>query len=102
LAAPAAFLLAVTVAVLLVRAGLGDSGADTSAATSTRTPVTSTARTTTKTTTKPRPKRFYVVESGDTYGTIATKFGTSVDVLITLNPEVDPNALRVGQRVRVR
>jgi LysM repeat protein len=45
--------------------------------------------------------RFYIVESGDTLGSIAGRFETNVDRLMELNPAVDPRALRVGQRVRV-
>jgi LysM repeat protein len=45
--------------------------------------------------------KFYIVESGDTLGSIAGQFETSVDRLMELNPAVDPRALRVGQRVRV-
>ena len=45
--------------------------------------------------------KFYIVESGDTLGSIAGQFETSVDRLMELNPAVDPRVLRVGQRVRV-
>jgi LysM repeat protein len=102
-AAPAAFLLAVTLAVLLVRAGL-DRGGGTAATTTVAT--TTTARTTTTrptTTSTPRPPRqFYEIESGDTFATIAAEFDTTVEELLLLNPDVDPQALRIGQRVRVR
>jgi Tfp pilus assembly protein FimV len=43
----------------------------------------------------------YSVRSGDTLGTIAERFGTTVDELLVLNPGIDPHALRVGQPVRV-
>lgn len=43
----------------------------------------------------------YSVRSGDTLGTIAERFGTTVDELLVLNPGVDPRALRVGQSIRV-
>jgi LysM repeat protein len=43
----------------------------------------------------------YSVRSGDTLGSIADKFGTTVDRLMELNPGVDPTALRVGQPIRV-
>jgi LysM repeat protein len=102
-AAPAAFLLAVTIAILLVRAGLGSEGTAIPAeATSTRT--TTTAPTTTSTTTRTRPaetRRFYTVERGDTFGSIAAALDTTVDELRVLNPGVDPTSLRVGQKIRV-
>lgn len=54
---------------------------------------------------KPRAKSArasaYSVRSGDTLGVIADRFGTSVDRLIELNPGIDPQALRVGQPIRV-
>jgi Tfp pilus assembly protein FimV len=43
----------------------------------------------------------YSVRSGDTLGTIAERFGTTVDELLVLNPGTDPHSLRVGQPVRV-
>jgi hypothetical protein len=44
----------------------------------------------------------YSVRSGDTLGTIAERFGTTVEHLIVLNPGIDPRALRVGQPLRVQ
>jgi LysM repeat protein len=109
-AAPAAFLAAVTVAVLLVRAGLSasDEPSTTTAATATTsaTRATTTRRTTTRatttagTTTAGEP-RFYTIESGDTFASIAAEFDTTVDRLRELNPEVDPTQLTIGQRIRV-
>jgi LysM repeat protein len=101
--APAAFLAAVTVAVLLVRAGLSpsdDVAATTTATTTTATTrPTTTRRTTTATTTE--EQRFYTIERGDTFGSIAAEFDTTVDRLRELNPEVDPTQLTIGQRIRV-
>jgi LysM repeat protein len=99
------FLAAVTIAVLLVRAGLDDDGN----ATSTTIPVSTAAATTSATGTirerpparKPKP-RFYVIESGDTFGTVAAKFDTTVETLQALNPGVSSNSLTVGQRIRVK
>jgi hypothetical protein len=44
----------------------------------------------------------YSVRSGDTLGTIAERFGTTVEELLVLNPGIDPHALRVGQPVRLQ
>jgi LysM repeat protein len=106
--APAAFLAAVTIAVLLVKAGLnsGDTGTTTSSVRRATVP-TATARTTTQlvlTTTTPTSTTaaaYYEVQSGDTLGSIAVKYGTTVDQLLSLNPGIDPATLRVGQRIRV-
>ncbi len=43
----------------------------------------------------------YSVRRGDTLGVIAERFGTSVERLMLLNPGIDPQALRVGQPIRV-
>jgi LysM repeat protein len=86
IAAPVAFLLAVTIAVLLVRAGLRDDEA----------PV-------------PRGNgvaavqpRYYVVRRGDTLDSIAQRYDTTVTAIRQLNPDVDPVSLAVGLRLRVR
>jgi LysM repeat protein len=102
LAAPAAFLLAVTIAVLLVRAGLRGGGDTEPAAPS----VSVTAPTATRASTTARPtttgRRFYTVQSGDTFGSIAASEHTSVQELEALNPNVDPAALVPGQKIRVK
>ena len=108
--APAAFLLAVTIAVLLIKSGL-DNGSQqqTVAAPTTTAQTTTEAKTTTKlvltgtvaTTTAPANAQYYVIQSGDTLGTIASRHNTTVDQLLTLNPGVDPSALQPGQRIRV-
>ena len=108
---PAAFLLAVTIAVLLVKAGLNSSGSETTtiAAHTTTAPAKTQPATTTKlvltgtvsTTTAPSNAQYYVIETGDTLGGIAAKYNTTVEQLLTLNPELDPNALQPGTRIRV-
>ncbi len=44
----------------------------------------------------------YVVQTGDTLGSIASKTGISVDKLQQLNPQLDPQALVSGQRIKLR
>jgi LysM repeat protein len=97
--APAAFLLAVTIAVLLVRAGL-----KTDAAPVTDSIATTVSTTTTITTTPvpPRRRRFYRLRAGETLSDVAIRFGTSVEQLLALNPGIEPTNLTVGQRVRVK
>ncbi len=92
--APAAFLLAVTVAVLLVRSGLNTKSA---------TPPSTVATTTVSTTpTTPNRKQFYRLRSGETISDVAVRFDTTVAALLALNPGIKVNALTVGQRIRVR
>ena len=55
----------------------------------------------TPTTTTVAEGRYYVIQSGDTLGSIALKYDTTVEELVRLNPDVDPTALHVGQRIRV-
>jgi LysM repeat protein len=114
--APAAFLAAVTIAVILIKAGLSggsDSQPTRVGALPTSSSNTSTAQTTTKlvlttpaatTTTEATTPgaQYYVVESGDTLGSVAQKYSTTVEQLLTLNPGVDPTALHIGQRIRVQ
>jgi LysM repeat protein len=44
----------------------------------------------------------YIVEDGDSFGIIAEKFGVSVDRLVRLNPDVDPQTLNPGQELKIR
>lgn len=85
-AAPVAFLLAVTMVVLLVRAGLRE-GRPSSAG-----PIVAVTT----------GGQTYVVRKGDTLEAIAARFGTTAVALERLNPGVDPVGLRVGLRLRVK
>jgi lysozyme len=106
-AAPAAFLLAATIAILLVRSGLdngeagtpGTTAATTAAATTTE---PGTTETDTGTTTTASAQQFYVIEPGDTLAAIADEHDTTVEQLLVLNPDLDPVALTVGERIRVK
>ena len=101
--APAAFLAAVTIAAILVKSGLNGSSSTTVAVTSSSTARTTTAATTTTklvltapavstttttTETTAPGAEYYVVVSGDT--------------LTTLNLGIDPTALTVGQKIRIK
>lgn len=43
----------------------------------------------------------YIIKPGDTLGTIASRFGVSIAEIEALNPQLNPNALQVGQHVRL-
>jgi LysM repeat protein len=97
---PAAVLLAVTIAVALVRPSLRGGSSPAVATT-----------TTAATAQKARPKaaaprldtvRVYTVRAGDTLDTIARRTGVGVGRLLDLNPDVTPTALFIGQRIRLR
>ncbi len=105
-AAPVAFLAAVTVAVLLIRSGLGggDSSSGPAPVATAPTPAATTAPATTSAPTVPRrpAKRFYLIRSGDTLDLVAIRFDTTVERLLALNPGIEPTALTPGQKVRIR
>jgi Tfp pilus assembly protein FimV len=46
--------------------------------------------------------RFYTVKPGDNLAAIAQETGVPLEELMTLNPELDPQGLVSGQRVRLR
>ena len=111
-AAPAAFLLFATIAVLIVRSALHDdeqTGAARSVTTvgsrpggpTTRRPPARRPRARRPATPPAERTSVYVIESGDTLGTIADEHDTTVERLLELNPNVDAFSLRVGQRIRV-
>lgn len=99
--APLAFLLAATLGVLAVRAALDrtePAGATRPEATLPSAPAE----------TEPEPPgttaaeaQFYVIKAGDTLESVAAAHGTTVERLLLLNPNVDPVALTIGQRIRV-
>lgn len=95
--APAAFLAAVTIAVLLVRTGLHEDDPGPGRATTTVTNPAPPAASPPS----PARRRFYRIRDGDTLESVASRFDTSVDRLLAVNPGLDPTALRIGQRVRV-
>jgi LysM repeat protein len=47
-------------------------------------------------------EKFYVVQPGDTFSTIAEEQGVPEERLQQLNPDLDPQALNVGVRVKLR
>lgn len=105
--APAAFLLAATVAIVLIRSGL-DSG---SPATRTVTTVPTTPRkhvvATTTTTKRTRSsttasKGFWTVQPGDTFGVISSKTGVPVATIEQLNPNVKSTSLFIGEKIRIK
>jgi LysM repeat protein len=69
-------------------------------------PVTTTQKTTTERTKTNRQgrrtRKRYVVKPGDSFGSIAERTGVPIERLEELNPDVDPQALVVGQRLRLR
>ena len=100
-AAPAAFLLAATIAVLIVRAALTDEGEATTPPAATTTATTATTNPAT-TPTSTVGAEYYKIKAGDTLAVVAEQYDTTVEQLLVLNPDVDPVALTIGQRIRVK
>jgi LysM repeat protein len=97
LLAPLALVLAAVAVLLVIQASKGsDSGSKDSAAR-----TTSTEQQTTQTT-KQRVRPSYTVKLNDNLGLISEKTGVSVARLEELNPELDPQNLIVGQKIKLR
>jgi LysM repeat protein len=102
LAAPAVFLLGVTIAVLLVRSALNEPKSE-GPPRETRPAATAPSTTGASTTARPRPRpRFATVRAGDTFSTVAARAGITVAELERLNPRVKSTSLFIGQKLRVR
>jgi LysM repeat protein len=104
-AAPAAFLLAATIAVLLIRSGL-QAGTSTPATTrivpTTTHRVVATTTTTKKNVKHPAGRRYWTVQAGDTFGVISSKTGVPVATIEQLNPTVKSTSLFIGEKIRLR
>jgi LysM repeat protein len=50
----------------------------------------------------PKRRRTYTVKPGDTPSGIAEKVGVDVEDLFTLNPDLDPQTLAPGTKIRLR
>jgi LysM repeat protein len=102
LLAPLAFLAAVTILVVVAQRALDDR--ESTAVTQATEPAES-APVTIDTGGEEVPEgeeQFYRIQPGDTLEGIAGEFGTTVDVLLELNPDIDPLALEPGTRIRVQ
>lgn len=109
--APLALIAAVVAVALVVSSATGGEGDDGTAASGTTTTSTGKSRTTRSssdgeggggTTTTASQRKTYTVKAGDTLGSIADDAGITIEELQELNPEVDPQSLTVGQRLRLR
>jgi LysM repeat protein len=104
--APAAFLLAVTVAVVLVRSGL-ESGHPSSSPPPVTAPLTTTdshapTGTLRLTTTAPAKKVYWTVKAGDTFAVISAQSGVSIATIEQLNPTVKSTSLYIGEKIRIK
>jgi LysM repeat protein len=94
-------LVAVAVALwMIVGHSSSDSGSGSSGTSATEQQATATPTATRKK--KPKHPRFYTVKPGDTPSGIAEKTGVPLTTIEELNPELDPQALSPGTKLKLR
>ena len=99
LLAPLALLLAVVAVLLVVQASTDSNGSDKDDKSS---QATTTTDETTATTPTRRTRPTYTVKLNDTLEAISEKTGVPVERIEELNPELDPQNLIVGQKIKLR
>ena len=91
-----AFALALFVVVSnTANGGGGKTGAQRTAEPATATPKPKAGK-------KKRVRRTYTVKSGDTPSGIAVKVGVPLDTILELNPDLDPQTLTPGTKIKLR
>jgi hypothetical protein len=103
LLAPLALILtAVVVLAMVLGSGvIGDDG-DGSETARTTDPTTETQDTTTRDRPRQRTPATYTIKANDTLSGIAEANNTTVERLQELNPEIDPQGLVAGQKIKLR
>lgn len=95
-----AFALVFFAIILGSGSGGGNSGNSTSGSQAAQ---TTTAPKSSRTTTQAKKEpAVYTVKVGDTLGSIAETTGVPVSKLLSLNPDLDPQALVSGQKIKLR
>ena len=97
-------LIAVAVAVLAIVSGSGVMGDDSSSGSAGTRDLPAATEKTNTTTAKKRNKipATYTIKANDTLSGIAARWGTTVEKLQELNPELDPQGLVAGQKIKLR
>jgi LysM repeat protein len=75
--------------------GNGEVGASGSSAPAEATPAPSTKK-------QRKPRKTYTVKAGDTPSGIAVKVGVPLDQILELNPDLDPQTLTPGTKIKLR
>jgi LysM repeat protein len=91
-------LVAFAFALFSILGGGGGGSGEEPASTTTEPSATATA---TPTSSAKRKRKVYVVKPGDTPSGIAEKTGVSLEQLEEANPDLDPQLLAPGQRIRI-
>ena len=97
-------LIAIAVAVLAIVMGSCVTGHDSSSdSTGARDLPAATGKTNTSTAPKKqKTPATYTIKANDTLSGIAARWGTTVEKLQELNPELDPQGLVAGQKIKLR
>ena len=101
LLAPLALVGFVFALVVVVKGSLPEDGGGRPATTGKKAPATKPAKSTPTPTTSKKP-RTYVVKPGDTPSSIAVKTGVTLAEIERLNPDLDPQLLAPGDRLKLR
>jgi LysM repeat protein len=75
--------------------GSAESGARGASATAQATPTPAGGK-------KKRPRKRYTIKTGDTPSGIAVKVGVPLDQILELNPDLDPQTLTPGTKIKLR
>ena len=75
--------------------GVGETGAQGTAAPAEATPSPNAKK-------KRRPRKTYTIKSGDTPSGIAVKVDVPLDQILELNPDLDPQTLTPGTKIKLR
>jgi LysM repeat protein len=103
LLAPLALVAVAAALFVIVSNGSGGSGDDSAGPASSSAPASGrTTATPASRSTRTRRRSTYTVRAGDTPSGIAERTGISVARLLELNPDLDAQALTVGQRLKLR
>ena len=90
--------------IVIASSGTDDSGGDSDNGSQQQsTTLTTPGETTASGESEPRvDQTFYTVKTGDTLGGIAETVGVPITRLQELNPDLDPQALVAGQKIRLK
>jgi LysM repeat protein len=95
-------LVVFALALFVVVTGTTKDGADKTDAQSTGQPAKASATPTPEGGTKRKPKKTYTIKSGDTPSGIAVKVDVPLDRILELNPDLDPQTLTPGTKIKLR
>jgi LysM repeat protein len=96
-------LIAVSVAVIVIVMNSGVVGEDDSSETAgARDLPAATEQSTTEKKQQKKTPATYTIKANDTLSGIAEQHGTTVEHLLELNPELDPQGLVAGQKIKLR